>query len=180
MRPAPPLLRSEPDGLRYPGTHDKITVFQKAALLKLIVNNRSPIYLHGAVGTGKSCAAVCMYTHWPRPDTGNYDWDNPLFCVASELTGRLARCENRAREYRRIASANLFILDDVGRRKLTDEQAELLLHILDIRGPKPSIYTGNWAPRDLAEKLGDDRISSRILRGMNTVEFTGPDRRLFE
>lgn len=178
LRKAPLILRSDPDGPRYAGTHEKIYPKQKEKIVALLDKERFPIYLFGPVGTGKSCAAVALYTHWPRPGTNNYDWDDPHFCVSAELTGRLARMESKGKEYKRIASANVFILDDIGRRKLTDEQAELLLEIIELRGNKPTIYTGNHPPEELAEKLGDDRISSRILRGMNTVEFTGVDRRL--
>lgn len=151
---------------------------QIAALLAV---GASPLYLYGPVGTGKSCAAAAIYRHWPKGEWTDYT--NPFFIVASQMTAKIAHADysgsdGKWKHYKRCREANLLVVDDIGRRKLTDDQAEILLTIVEERRQNPTIYTSNFRPDELAEKLGDDRLASRILRGMNVVEFTGPDRRL--
>lgn len=164
--------------------HEEIAPIQKKRIVDLLSLNRWPLYFYGPVGTGKTCAAVAVYTNWIKPVIAQEGieipnpWTDPLFFSCAVLTGQLAEeRDQRQKIFRKISHADLVVLDDVGRRKLTDEQAEILIQITEIRSRKPTIWTSNQAPQDLADSLGDQRIASRILEG-NYVEFSGNDRRI--
>lgn len=165
-----------------------------ARIAKLLLAGQYPLYFYGSVGTGKSMAAAAVYQYWPAEEhemcVHHKAWliknhlpmpdrqTDPMAKVVSEFLHQIAWSDDKKAIWKRIEKTDLLILDDVGRRELTPEQAEILIRILELRGSKPSIYTGNHSPDQLRAALKDDRIASRILRGMNTVEFTGPDRRL--
>ena len=70
----------------------------------------------------------------------------------------------------------LICLDDVGAREMTGPQSDALLYFMNMRGTKPLIITGNYAPGKLAAFM-DDRIVSRICSGV-VIEVEGDDRRL--
>jgi DNA replication protein DnaC len=142
------------------------------------------IYIHGAVGTGKTHICWAMKKHYDRPegyrylriwnvvdlmheirsdfDRDNYDKRRP----ADELT--------RADEKR-----FLLILDDLGAEKATEFVAETLYRIINFRYNNllPTIFTSNHNLSDLADKIGE-RSTSRIVEMCDVKELTGADRRL--
>ncbi len=202
QRTAPRVFLADGDvGEELIGCRDSINPAAKLIIDKRLNDGKWPLYFFGTVGTGKTCAAVAIYMHWPEGprirDAGarpnghcrrmplEYPNAEPLFENVPELTRRIAFMRDRAMIYKRLRQANLLILDDIGRRKpsatqasLSPDQAEILTDIIESRGDRPTIYTSNWTPEQLPKALGDDRIASRVLRGMNTVQFTGIDRRL--
>jgi len=62
--------------------------------------------------------------------------------------------------------ADLLVMDEIGMGKPTDWLLECLYLIVDgrYRKMKPTIYTSNHSLEGLTEFLGDERISSRIVR----------------
>jgi len=140
-----------------------------------------PFYLYGGVGSGKTCAALCLVDRiekaqfWTMPDfinhfesvkQGNVQW----YDVG---TGDVMSTK---RWWNEVASWPLLVLDDVGLRDVSNENhRETLWLALLAREEKPLICTSNHNPNAL---LGvyDDRVHSRIC--CKTVfDLRGRDRR---
>jgi DNA replication protein DnaC len=143
------------------------------------------IYLHGAVGTGKThtCWAIKMKYDQPQAyrymriwnvvdlmhkirqdfDRQSYDKRRP----EEELTDR----DERERR--------VLILDDLGAEKATEFVAETLYRIINFRYVNilPTIITSNCTVQELADKIGE-RSASRIVEMCEIIELTGGDRRM--
>ncbi|MCK9598172.1 MAG: ATP-binding protein [Sphaerochaeta sp.] len=80
----------------------------------------------------------------------------------------------------KIAGLPLLVIDDLGADKATEAGLSLLYEVIEARDMnyrKGLIVTSNLSLGALSEKIGDDRITSR-LRGMcRVVEIKGRDRR---
>lgn len=61
--------------------------------------------------------------------------------------------------------ANLLIVDDIGVREMTEAQRTAFLEIVNMRGNRPTIYTGNHPVDTISAALGDDRLARRIIGG---------------
>ena len=75
------------------------------------------------------------------------------------------------------------VIDDLGVDKKTDFSFSTLYEVIDGRDMsemKGLIVTSNLSLSALAERLGDDRISSRLAGMCKIVEITGKDRRTNE
>lgn len=142
------------------------------AIRDALASGRWPWYLHGPAGGGKTSAAAVVYRHWP--DGWALFWDCGRVCrdlVAARVEGREGPLKNTLRD------ADLIVLDDIATREPTGPQLDALLAILNWRGAKPLITTGNAAPEELANILHDDRVVSRLCAGV-IIEVAGKDRRL--
>lgn len=180
LRSAPPKSRFDdgPDREVIEAEWAGVAAGVKSALTLACAAPRWPWYFHGAPGTGKTSAAAFIYRIWPGPGaefrTGTY------FVEAAKIVPDLARhIADGDAEFvlRRVCAASLLIIDDIGTRSMTEPQADALRRILNARGGKPMILTGNHSPDALPAALGDDRIVSRLCAG-TLIEFTGADRRL--
>lgn len=71
------------------------------------------------------------------------------------------------------------VLDDVGAGNLGDFERRILLQITEIRGNRlrPTIVTTNWSIQQIAERIMEDRITSRFS-SYTRLELAGKDRRL--
>lgn len=150
-----------------------------------IVENRWPIYLFGEVGRGKSCAMRCVFDRWRG-------WK--LWYEASSIVSDVIQCRSNGKGFvvrttpehswdeweptilRKIQDATLVCIDDVGLREPSNAAYEVFYAMVNSRLGKPTIYTGNLNPTQLANTY-DKRIASRLLRS-TVIELTGPDRRL--
>lgn len=179
MRPAPRVERYEGDATVIVGEVLKMPLGIPKKIETAIATIPWPLYFFGPVGTGKTCAASCVYQHWPGHEF--YDWDRPFWCEASTFLLKLAMSDDPRKHLKRVGRAAIFILDDIGRRELSAAQRDRLQDVLNVRGNKPAIYTSNHHPRDLAIALADERLCSRLLAGGKAamIEFAGKDRRLF-
>lgn len=132
-----------------------------------------PLTLIGPAGCGKTRAALCAMdevTDGPR-----------IMRTATEMAMWLADArrggygEERAMwEY--IASASLFVLDDIGTRSTSDCAYESVAGVFNLREDRPTIVISNH-PLKMIQKLYDDRIVSRIKNG-TTPNLDGlPDLR---
>ena len=80
----------------------------------------------------------------------------------------------------KIAAMPLLVIDDLGADKATEAGLSLLYEIIEARDMnyrKGLIITSNLSLAALAEKLGDDRITSRINGMSKVVKVDGKDRR---
>lgn len=76
-----------------------------------------------------------------------------------------------------ISDARLLFVDDLGTHKPTDWAAEQLYMLFDYR-VMPVIATSNYEPGELTERLGHDRIVSRIVGLAAVQKITGEDWRM--
>ncbi len=136
---------------------------------KLAVGKQAwPLYLHGAVGTGKTAAALCLAD---MAETAGY-WHVESLCDQVMGSG--------GDVWQTVEEKNLAILDELGtRERVTDlhySSVKRFVDCRDLQGNKPAIYISNLDPKALAD-VYDARITSRVLRG-TWFELAGEDRRL--
>ncbi len=136
-----------------------------------------PLLLYGECGSGKSCAALCVL-----------DFVGRGICVTVEEWVEMCDEARRGRlqyssGYKRTLSelrqkykeAPVVVLDELGTRKLPDRDYTNLHWAIDVREGKPLVCCCNENLDELANKIYDDRIASR-LRGGSVVLLEG-DRR---
>ncbi|WP_066633334.1 AAA family ATPase [Desulfolucanica intricata] len=76
-----------------------------------------------------------------------------------------------------VSDAPLLYLDDLGTHKPSDWAAEIIYGILDER-TAPVLATTNYGLDELADRLGHDRIVSRLCGLAHVQQITGEDWRL--
>ena len=133
------------------------------------------IFLAGTVGTGKTHLAVAgARANLPRV----------AFLRQAELSREVRGARDAEQEgeiIRGWASVPVLILDDLGAAKDTEFMVGLLYEIIDWRymnRPGGLIVTSNRTLDQLAEKLGDDRIPSRLAQMCKVLKMTGKDHRI--
>jgi chromosomal replication initiation ATPase DnaA len=136
------------------------------------------LYIHGSAGTGKThlAAAIareCAKTPWRIITT------SPISIFRDMRMSDGATEE--LQKMRRYVGSEILIIDDLGVSKDTDYTFQTLYEIIDGRyaGMRGGlIITSNLSLNELAGKLGDDRITSRIAGMCKIIKTNGPDRRL--
>jgi hypothetical protein len=167
-----------------PAHVDQISPSLRAALKEAITAQRWPILMFGPPGTGKTCAAACVYRIWRWCAVWHECSEllaDVMACRASGSgsiwqSGRVSPYEETEVSIKRkFAEASLCVLNDLGLREPTEAQYEVLVSLFDSRLAKPLIITSNLGPAEL-EEIFDARLVSRIARG-TVINVTGPDRR---
>lgn len=151
-------------------------------------NNRWPLYLWGATGTGKSCAAAAAYCRW-NPSAAWFGLSELCDLLKSfQVTSmQLVPSGGQMVEmtlsgfWRRLQNVGLVVIDEIGTREATGHRYDAFREVLEVRKGKPLILTGNLDPKDTKKdqiaNLYDERILSRIAAGV-LLEVKGQDRRL--
>lgn len=87
-------------------------------------------------------------------------------------------CPNEMDTIRKYNFYKWLIVDDLGSEKATDYVLQSWYSIIDHRysNCKPTIYTSNLTPKEIAERYGD-RIASRLISGLS-IKLDGEDYRL--
>ena len=153
-------------------------------LVNNIKTSRKGIYIYGSCGTGKThiCYAIVKKIEdemfkiklWSLPELLRFlkrdfdeankqkDFDNTNFAEVINFKG-------------------ILVIDDIGAEKKSEWVEETLYTIINKRYEDvlPTIFTSNYSPEQLIERLGD-RIVSRIVGSCDVVELKGEDKRLFE
>jgi hypothetical protein len=139
-----------------------VDVFRK------LVSGRAPwpLYLHGAVGGGKTCAALALADFI----------DTAVYFTAEDLADQQMR---DGIDWEIVRTKGLAMLDELGEReRVGDLHYSVVKKFCDARevyAGRVAIYIGNLKPSELAT-LYDDRICSRVLAGTR-FELVGDDRR---
>lgn len=135
------------------------------------------IYLHGAVGTGKTHIAWAFKKQYDKTDRRALLWN--VSDLIHELKLDFDRNEKNWTGEHLLKSDLLLILDDIGAERPTDWVAETIYLIVNRRynNKLPTIFTSNSTPGEIAKNLGD-RIASRIVEMCEIIELGGKDRRL--
>jgi DNA replication protein DnaC len=119
------------------------------------------LYLFGATGTGKSHLAIIAARKF---------WRVAMVIKPCEIFRAIRACDGAAEEMSVIgsyASQEVLVIDDLGVGKDTEFAVTSLYEIIDRRYQSMFgglIVTTNLSPDDLAKKLGDDRIPSRLAQ----------------
>lgn len=140
-----------------------------------------PLLLDGKVGTGKTCAALCLLDY-----AGGEYYTVAGLCstLIQSQQGRLEWShEGRGgtlwpeKLWAKLAAAPLVVLDELGcRDKPTDAHYEAVKTLIDERHGKPFVVISNLT-LDRIEALYDDRVSSRLAAG-TVFTLSGQDRRI--
>jgi len=137
-------------------------------------------YLWGRIGSGKTIQAVFMMLAKQRIDFINAcpNRGKSIFITVPELLLEFKagystnEGPTEAELVEKYSDIPLLILDDFGVERTTDWSFQLLYIIINRRyeNMKMTIFTSNFNLAELAEKLGDDRIPSRIQQMCKIVK----------
>lgn len=138
-----------------------------------VVTGEWPITMLGPVGTGKTCAALCLLD---LVGTRRY---TTVQTMCDELIAAQRDDADRGPTdwWHRWSRAKCCVLDELGTRdKVSEFQYECVKRAIDSREGAPLICISNATIGELAN-LYDDRIASRLAGG-TVIHFTGDDRRI--
>lgn len=145
----------------------------KAAVELCAAYPNNNLFLWGPAGTGKTHLATALV----RRHNGLVVKPQHIY---RECRGLADGAEEQAAISWYIRLPHL-VIDDLGQEKLTDWSFSILYEVLDGRDMNRLsglIVTSNLSLSSLAERLGDDRIPSRLSGMCRVVELTGKDRRV--
>lgn len=167
-------------------------VFQKFLIENLNIKEVSEkdwvegSFIYGPNGTGKTTMAIYMLLQEAKM---SYIYRHGGFKIAFITTSELllkfreTYTKNSDISEKEIldtySNVDLLVLDDFGVEKTTDWSYQMLYILINRRyeNMKKTIITSNFTLEQLAEKLGDDRIPSRIQGMCKMIQMTGTDRR---
>lgn len=137
------------------------------------------LFFTGLGGTGKTHLAVAI--------TANWLWKLGAAAVEFHKVPRLLRWFHMRKpseydaEIERLARLKVLVLDDIGVEKDSEYNLGTLYEIIDARWSAKRnglVVTSNLFPEDLAKKLDDDRLTSRLFGMCSVYRFKGNDMRL--
>lgn len=132
------------------------------------------LYLWGLAGTGKTHLATALVRFW---DDGRVVKPQ---AILRRLRGLKSGKDEQA-VLDTLAGFPHLVIDDLGVEKSTAFSLSSLYEIIESRDMAYRtglIVTSNLSLTALAEKLGDDRIASRLAGMCRVIQITGTDRRL--
>lgn len=134
---------------------------------------RRGLYLYGEAGLGKTILGYCMILAWvqERQEPALFVSVPDFFDAVESDRARAADLKARAR------AAGLLVLDEVDERRPLKAQRQALYDVVDhrVKFHRPTVYTSNLAPGDLAVRLRDQhgRTIDRIVGSTEGVLFEG-------
>lgn len=170
-----------------------------AAAREVAAKDRGGLVLCGPAGTGKTHLAVAMVadmiTRWleayPTAAVEHEGPDGIYVTRRPELVVRLVsvpsfldllrsriRFADAVDPLPDLVAADLLVLDDLGREKVTDWASERLYVLVNERynALRPTVVTSNFGPDVLADR-GYDAVVSRLVEGAAAVVITASDYR---
>lgn len=166
---------------------DQIPADQRNKIRQACVQGQWPMLLSGSVGSGKTCAAACVYGCFGRLPLW-YRADDLLMQIGQARSGTPIRTECtredgtvvvRELPYAKWETScrnrSAIFLDDLGVRAASEAMRQSLFDLLEWRKGQPLVITSNKSLSELAA-MYDDRIADRIAAG-TVVRFVGPSRR---
>ena len=142
-------------------------------------------YLRGATGSGKSCQAASLMFFAMKQALQDrvkvsFDWVNVpqlLFNIRQSFSDSEGGGEKHILQH--YSEVGWLCLDDLGVEKSTDWVLQTLYLIVNTRyeNNRPTCVTCNLDPDALAERMGDDRLASRLRAMCPVYEVGNQDRR---
>lgn len=141
----------------------------RAKVVKWLQQPTGWVYAHGDMGTGKTHLAAAI-----AHEGCDQLWTT-LWVSGSDAAWNLSDFDGGSRELQRLRSPALLIIDDIGLRVPTAQQAEALFRLFDYRygADKPTVITGNPSIEQLGAIPGFDRIADRIKEQARDLTFKG-------
>jgi DNA replication protein DnaC len=139
-------------------------------------------YIWGPNGTGKTVYAAFMLVSEIKSE---FDLKNNIFISSVELLSKFRSSyvknssESEIEILDRYSKANILVLDDFGVEKSTEWAYQMLYLLINRRYENmlTTIFTSNLTLGELGEKLGDNRIPSRIQGMSKIINMAGNDFR---
>lgn len=139
-------------------------------------------YIHGPAGTGKSHLAIAtarrfLGHHWTVRVVKAAD----IYREVRQGSRQDPAAEQAA--VRRFVNIDVLVIDDLGVGKETEYSLAILYEVIDSRimdNRNGLIVTSNLSLNSLASKLGDDRITSRLVGHCILTTFKGEKDFRFE
>jgi DNA replication protein DnaC len=154
----------------------------KTFIAKPVIHEGFPkianLYIHGPTGVGKTHLAVAL-----GRDAVKYPNDIAVL-KPSQIFRRVRSAENASGELEAVDSlvgVRVLIIDDLGIGRDTEFAFQTLYEIIDGRYMAMTgglIITSNLSLDELAGKLSDDRIPSRLAAMCRVIRLAGADKRL--
>lgn len=135
------------------------------------------LFIHGPCGSGKSHLAAALLQEWASALRGS---------VGFERTTHLMRMLRGLKGFEEalyienLAAKKLLVIDDLGVGRGTEFTLAVLYEIIEERthrGRHGLIITSNLSLDEIADKFGDDRLTSRIAGACRTIHMELPDWR---
>ena len=143
-------------------------------------------FLHGPVGSGKTTQALFMLLEEMKQQFITHELvsDKYIFISVPELLFQIKQTYNKTNSMteeeiiEKYSEADFLILDDFGVERTTDWSFQLLYIIINRRydNMKKTVFTSNFSLGELAERLGDERLTSRIQHMCVIKKFNGDYR----
>jgi len=146
---------------------------------------KSSTFIHGEQGTGKShLAAKIMYAEMMNATPTNFNqfaWINVsllLFNIRQSYNSP-EQAQDERFLVEKYSSIPWLCFDDLGVEKTSEWALQTMYLIINQRyeNIRTTIITSNFDLDELADKLGDDRITSRIRGMCKIIKLSGADRR---
>ena len=144
------------------------------------------LYIWSAnTGCGKTSWACKIMSHYFRKIAFSSGLENEgLFIYLPTFLDELRNSYSKStpefeEELDMVNTCKLLIIDDIGAEKPSEWVRERIVSIINTRSANglSTIYTSNLSLQGLSERLGDDRISSRIRGSVTEVHLSGKDNR---
>ena len=136
-------------------------------------------FIYGKIHTGKTILAAWMYVEACRQQFMSITHETIEFVKISEFFNQIKRSYDDPELSEqtildRYSETDILFFDDFGMERPTDWALSLLYLLVDRRyeNLKTTIFTSNHSLGQIAEKFGDDRITSRIQRMCKVIHKT--------
>ena len=150
------------------------------------VNNGEGLYIWSSnTGNGKTSWACKIMGYYFRKIAFNSGLENEgLYIYLPTFLDDLRNSYSNPspefdKELEMVKGCKLLIIDDIGAERVTEWVRERIVSIINTRSSNGlcTIYTSNLSLKGLTDKLGDDRISSRIKGSVTEINLLGKDNR---
>lgn len=135
---------------------------------------RENLYVWGERGVGKTHLGVVAIRRHPQGQLLK------PYEILRELRSLVLDGDAERKALRRLIEHPCLMLDDLGTEKLTEHASSLIYEIIDGRDMEKKgglLITSNYGLDELAAKMGDDRVPSRLSGMCRFIKLTGEDRR---
>ncbi len=148
--------------------------------------NTQNLYLYGPCGVGKTHLATAAIRKWVNTERLNYLGFPIRNCEVKKIGDLISQfrkidSKEEACLIRYYSSIDILMIDDLGTEKMWDSTQDILYRIIDRRMMTEKnglVITSNLSISDLAQKIENDRIISRLVEMCKIVKIDGEDHRL--
>lgn len=141
-------------------------------------DNPKNILFFGSFGLGKSHLAKAITDDLIKKEF------TTIFISIPKLLRKIRATYNKESDVKEddiitiLEKVDCLILDDLGAEKTSDWTMERVFDIVDSRQGKHTVYTTNYEPDDLINRLGERNFSRVINRETTVLEIDGNNYRL--